>query len=228
MSSSRWRSMKAVVASPFAKAGCRRQEIRKLWLVVTPKAIARSRPRDQPPARLLAGRAEADELGDHRIVKWRDLRSGLQRMFDAERLRHLPQRHPPRLRHEIMACIFRAQPDFDRVPRECDVLLPQRQRLAGRDAQLQFDQIEPGDRFGDGMFDLQTCVHFHEIELPALRRAGTPACRRPRNRSPSPRRPRPRPSWRAIPARPPATAPPRSASDGAAAPNNRVRRDGWR
>ena len=41
------------------------------------------------------------------------------------------------------------------------------ERLAAGDAQLQFDQIEPGDRLGDGMLDLQPRVHLHEIELAA-------------------------------------------------------------
>ncbi len=50
---------------------------------------------------------------------------------------------------------------------ESHVLLADRQRLAARDAQLQFDQVQPGDRLGDGMLDLQTGVHFHEIERAA-------------------------------------------------------------
>ena len=42
------------------------------------------------------------------------------------------------------------------------------ERFAAGDAQLQLDEIETGDRFGDGMLDLQPRVHFHEIELAAL------------------------------------------------------------
>ena len=44
------------------------------------------------------------------------------------------------------------------------VLLPQRQPFAGGDAQLQFDEIEPGDRFGHGMLDLQARIHLQKIE----------------------------------------------------------------
>ena len=141
--------------------------------------------RDQPAPRLLAGRAEADELGDHRVVERRNLRTRLQRVLDAERLRHLPQRHPAGLRHEILVRVLGAQPHLDGVAGKRNVLLPQRQRLAGRDAQLPLDQVEPGDRLGHRMLDLQPRVHFHEIEMAALRRAGTRACRRPRSRSPS-------------------------------------------
>ena len=40
----------------------------------------------------------------------------------------------------------------------------QRQRLAGGDAQLPFDQVEAGDHLGDRMLDLQPRVHLHEVE----------------------------------------------------------------
>ena len=53
--------------------------------------------------------------------------------------------------------------------------LRQRQRLARRDAELPLDQIEPGDRLGHRMLDLQPRVHFHEPEAvrpQALRAVG--------------------------------------------------------
>ena len=78
---------------------------------------------------------------------------------------HLPQRHPAGLRHEVVTGILRAQPHLDRMTGEPDVLLLKSERLAAGDAQLQFDEIEPGDRFGDGMLDLQAGIHFHEIEF---------------------------------------------------------------
>ena len=40
-----------------------------------------------------------------------------------------------------------------------------RQRLAGRDPQLPSDEVEPGDRLGHRMLDLQPRVHFEKIEL---------------------------------------------------------------
>ena len=45
-----------------------------------------------------------------------------------------------------------------------NLLLFERQRLAGRDAQLPLDEIEPEDRLGDGMLDLQAGVHLEKIE----------------------------------------------------------------
>ena len=47
---------------------------------------------------------------------------------------------------------------------ERDAVLRERQRLAGRDAQLPLDEVEPGDHFRHRMFDLQPRVHFQEIE----------------------------------------------------------------
>ena len=43
--------------------------------------------------------------------------------------------------------------------RPADVGLAERQRLAGRHAQLQLDEVEPRDRLGHRVLDLQTDVH---------------------------------------------------------------------
>ena len=48
---------------------------------------------------------------------------------------------------------------------ELDIFLFDRQRFAIGNADLFADQIDPGDRFGDGVFHLQAGVHFDEIEL---------------------------------------------------------------
>ena len=114
--------------------------------------------------RFLARRAMADDLGDHRIVIRGNIALGAQRGFDAQPLGRPPAQHPARLRHEIMRRVLGAQARLDRVAGKPDILLPQRQPFAAGDAQLQLDEIEPGDRFGHGMLDLQARVHFHEIE----------------------------------------------------------------
>ena len=49
-------------------------------------------------------------------------------------------------------------------PRIASWCLRQRQRLAGGDAQLPLDQVQPGDGLGDRMLDLQPGVHLHEVE----------------------------------------------------------------
>ena len=61
--------------------------------------------------------------------------------------------------------VFRIDPAFDRVAGKPDLVLGHRQRLAIGNADLFAYQVEPRDRFGDGMFDLKPGVHFDEIEL---------------------------------------------------------------
>ncbi len=120
---------------------------------------------NQLAPRLVTGGAMADQLCYHRVIERRDLGAGLQRVLDTQFIRHLPQCHPAGLRHEIVGGVLRAQPHFDRVAGKLDVFLPKSERFAASDAQLQFDQIKPGDRLGNGMFDLQARIHFHEIEF---------------------------------------------------------------
>ena len=52
-----------------------------------------------------------------------------------------------------------------RVSGAGDVALLERQRLAARHPNLPFDEIEPGDRLGDRVFDLQARVDLEEVEL---------------------------------------------------------------
>ncbi len=44
-------------------------------------------------------------------------------------------------------------------------VLPQRQRLATRHAQLPFDEVEARDAFGHRVFDLESRIHLHEVEV---------------------------------------------------------------
>ena len=45
------------------------------------------------------------------------------------------------------------------------VVLGDRQRLAGGHPQLEFDEVDPGDRLGHGVFDLEPGVHLQEVDL---------------------------------------------------------------
>ena len=91
----------------------------------------------------------------------------LQGVLDTDAIRHLPARHAAGLWHEILRGIFRAQPHLDGMAGKPDVLLLDGQLLAARDAQLQLDKIKPGDRLGDGVLDLETRIHLHEVEIAA-------------------------------------------------------------
>ena len=81
----------------------------------------------------------------------------------AGRLDH-PQ-HPAAGGQESAGRILGVHPGLDRVPAQLDVVLGERQLLAGRDPQLPLDQVQAGDRLGDRMFHLQPGVHLHEEEL---------------------------------------------------------------
>jgi hypothetical protein len=53
-------------------------------------------------------------------------------------------------------------------PENVHVLLLQRERLAGGDAELEFDQVEAGDHLRDRVFNLEARVHFEEIDVRSL------------------------------------------------------------
>src|SRR5699024_10274154 len=58
--------------------------------------------------------------------------------------------------------VLGVDPGLDRVALEVHVFLGQRQPLAARDPELLGDQVDPGDRLGDGVLDLQAGVHLEE------------------------------------------------------------------
>ncbi len=104
----------------------------------------------------------------------RRLRWKLQATDDPAGRQKLPQR------------IFGAQADFKRMPHALDRRLRQRQRFAGRHAQLPFHQIQPGDHLRDRVLDLQPRIHLHEMQSATgitheLHRAGTRVVHRPRH-----------------------------------------------
>ena len=61
--------------------------------------------------------------------------------------------------------VFRAQAHLDGVALQPDLILRQRQRLATRHADLPLDQVQPGQRLGHRVLDLQPGVHLHQIEV---------------------------------------------------------------
>ena len=87
---------------------------------------------------------------------------------------------------------------LDGVPVEADVVLGR--AAAARPAatrQLELDQVEAGDRLGDGVLDLEPGVDLEEGDLCRRRRRGTRPCRRSRSRRGGPARARRRSSaWR--------------------------------
>ena len=78
---------------------------------------------------------------------------------------------------EILRRVLGVEAGLDGVAGKGELVLPERQRLPGRDAELPFHQILAGDHLRHRMLDLQAGVHFHEVELIVLHdeldRAGT-------------------------------------------------------
>ena len=187
--------------------------------------------RGEPVQRLVARRAMGDDLRDHRIVIGRHLVPGLDAGIDADALALRKVQRPELAgrRQEFLLRILRIKARLDRVAVDGEILLREGQQLARGGAELQLDEIEPGDRLGHRMLHLQPGVHFHEVEAVGaqalatvgdeLDRAGAHIADRAggfdRRLAPSPRASRA--SCRA-------RAPPRSPSDGGAAASSRARK----
>ena len=120
--------------------------------------------------RLGASRRVSDELGDHRVVIGRDAVAGGDAGIDPHALQPLlalevHEMDPPRRGKEIVLRVFGVDPRLDRRAGAGDLVLRARQRLAGRDPELPFDQVEAGHRLGHRMLDLKSGVHLEEIEV---------------------------------------------------------------
>jgi hypothetical protein len=128
-------------------------------------------PRPAAPAPLRGG-AMHDQLGDHRVVVRRDRIALAHAVVDAHRPR---SKALPAACGRRAACRWPAGSCCRGSRRRCaprshgrgcaGLVLLQRQRLAGSDAQLPLDQVEAGDGFGHRMLHLQPRVHLHEEEL---------------------------------------------------------------
>ena len=118
-----------------------------------------------------------DELGDHRVIVHGDLAALVDAGIDAyaatrrHRLRgfHVLRRRPVLHQaagrgQEVAERIFGVDAALDRPTFALDVLLLERELLAGCDADHLLHEVEPGDALGDRMLHLQTRVHLEEEE----------------------------------------------------------------
>ena len=98
----------------------------------------------------------------------------------------MEQRQAADRRREVVLRVLRVDTRLDRMAVHADGLLAERQRFAGGDAQLPFDEVEAGDHLGHRMLDLKPRVHLEEIEAVGigdeLHRAGAFVADRPRRR----------------------------------------------
>ena len=134
--------------------------------------LRRVQRRRQPLQRRRPVGAVGDDLGDHRVVVRRHRVALLDAGVDAHavhaaragasvRSRPIEGRKPARR-------VLGVEPRLEGVAAAGDLLLAQRQRLAGGDAQLPLDQVQPGDRLGHRVLDLQPRVHLDEVEAARL------------------------------------------------------------
>ena len=161
-----------IAAAPARMIHQRRQERNVVTDAVDVEGIKRGRLRlDGGGARWRMGH----QLGDHRIVKDRDLAAFLHAgvvangdavagAFERRTVFH----QPPDRGQEVAERIFRIDPQLHRPSGQGDVLLRQRQLFAGGHPDHLFDQVDPGDQFGNGMLDLQPRVHLQEEEALVL------------------------------------------------------------
>src|SRR5260370_17878552 len=66
---------------------------------------------------------------------------------------------------KIIVGILGVKTDFHGVATRRDGFPREGQAVAGGDGDLKFYEIEAGNLLGDGMFDLQTPVHFQKIKI---------------------------------------------------------------
>ena len=108
-----------------------------------------------------------DELGHERVVVRRHVRARAEAGVDPHpRTR---RRHPTidalGVGHELAHRVLGIDAHLDRVPGPRDVVLREAQLHPGRDPYLLLDQVDPGDRLGDRMLDLQASVDLEKEEL---------------------------------------------------------------
>ena len=110
-------------------------------------------------------------LGDHRVVEHADFAAFVHARVDAHLIafdRLAIAHQPPGGRHELAVWILGIDARLDRPAVRADILLLQRQLLAGGDADHPFDQIDAVGEFGHRMLDLQPGVHLQEEEIAPL------------------------------------------------------------
>src|SRR4029079_5394245 len=133
------------------------------------KRVAHMLDRGEPFRRM------GDELRDHRVVIDADLATLLDAgveprgdaVLGAER-RRLVAHQPPGRRQEVPRRILGIDAGLDGRAGQLHILLLDGELLASGDLEHLLDEVEPGDKLGDGMLDLKPGIHLEEIEIALL------------------------------------------------------------
>ena len=108
-----------------------------------------------------------NQLRNHWVIMERHCVAGHDARVDAHARPHrlYGRQHPPDRRQELIGWILGIDATFDGMAALPQIRLPERQRLTCCHSQLELDQVDAGDKLGDGMLHLQTRVHLQEIEV---------------------------------------------------------------
>ncbi len=108
-----------------------------------------------------------DEFTDHGVVIWRDVVAwdnvGVD--ADARASGELPGVDAPCGGHEVFGGVFGVDTALDGVAPDGDVFLLEGECGTGGDEDRHFDDIDAGDKFGNGMLDLDAGVDFEHVEV---------------------------------------------------------------
>ena len=120
-----------------------------------------------PSRRGLAVDVPDDQLGDHRVVHRRDLRTGLHAGVDADAgARGLAVgADPARCGSEVLGRLLGVDTALDAVAAQLDVVLRERERLARGDADLLAHDVDAGGHLGHAVLHLHPRVHLEEEVL---------------------------------------------------------------
>src|SRR5688572_27216559 len=107
------------------------------------------------------------ELGNHRIVVNGNFGKPRDTAVDSDSGsgRFLKMLNRARAREEVVRRILRIDTALDRMSLPVDIFLRERQRLAGRDAELFAYEIATCHQLRHRMLDLQARVHLEKIEV---------------------------------------------------------------
>ena len=103
-----------------------------------------------------------DHFGDHRIIEGAYDITRTHRAIIAALITETDMIQATRYRQEPFGSILCINTRFNRVAIKTNVLLRQRKRFAGGNAQLPFHKVNTRDCLSNRMFDLKAGVHFHK------------------------------------------------------------------
>ena len=166
---SSWWSSQAVSMVASRNSSLSTSARRKPALVVRPEDRGGVERLDQRAPGGLAVGSVRDHLAEHGVVRRGDGLPGLEGVVDADAVSP-PAGHRTML--AVPAC-GRKPPKLSSAYTRASIAWPSRrtsclgeaERLAGRDAELELDEVEAGHGLGDRVLDLEAGVHLEEVEL---------------------------------------------------------------